>query len=391
MPNQNANRGALIALFLIVFVSMTGFGVVIPIAPFFGLHLGASATEITIALGAYSLGQLIAAPLWGRLSDRIGRRPVLIGTLIATAVSYGLLAQADTILAIGCVRFATGLAAGNIGAGFAAAADLSTQGKRARAMGVVGAGFGLGFIVGPAIGGFLAGQNADQGDFARVCYVAMGLALAAAVCVMAFLPETRPANLAPRRRGASRALLRKPIVAALLGATLFGVTGQAVMETIFGLWANTQLGWGPLETGLNLGLIGLLAAGLQGAGAGYFARRFGEGRVLVVGYVIYALGFVVLALAPTFLIAMFGVGLLGVGGGLSGPMLQTLISHAVDEADRGAAMGLNQSASALARVIGPLAAGPLFDTLGPAAPMVFSAAVAAIALGFVLTATRQRA
>jgi DHA1 family tetracycline resistance protein-like MFS transporter len=388
MTTQKPQAGALLALFLTVFVSMTGFGVVIPIAPFFGLHVNASATEITLALGAYSLGQLIAAPFWGRLSDRIGRRPVLIGTLLATGLSYALLAQAETIIAIGLVRFAAGLAAGNIGAGFAAAADLSTAETRARAMGVVGAGFGLGFIVGPVIGGLIAGADPDQADFARVCYVALGLALAAALIVAVLLPETKPEHLAPRVKGATRALLARPVLAGLSLATLCGVTAQAVLETSFGLWAHRVLAWGPPETGLNLGLIGLLAALLQGAGAGYFARRFGAARVLVTGYGVYAAGFVVLSFATTYGVAFAGAVLLGIGVGLIGPMMQTLISTAVDQDERGAALGLNQSASALGRVVGPLAGGPLFDSLGPSAPMAFCAVVCIAALGLSWRATR---
>lgn len=389
MTLKKPRTGALLALFLTVFVSMTGFGVVIPIAPFFGLHVNASATEITIALGAYSLGQLIAAPFWGRLSDRIGRRPVLIGTLLATALSYAILAQAETILAIGLVRFGAGLAAGNIGAGFAAAADLSTPDTRARAMGVVGAGFGLGFIIGPALGGFIAGADPDQGDFARVCYVALGLALAAALIVAALLPETKPAHLAPRAKGATRALLARPVIAGLSMATLCGVTAQAVLETSFGLWAHRVLNWGPPETGFNLGLIGLMAALLQGAGAGFFARRFGAARVLVIGYAVYAAGFAVLSFATTYWVAFAGVTLLGIGVGLIGPMMQTLISTAVGQDERGAALGLNQSASALGRVLGPLAGGPLFDSLGPSAPMAFCAVVCAAALGLSWRATRS--
>jgi DHA1 family tetracycline resistance protein-like MFS transporter len=182
--------------------------------------------------------------------------------------------------------------------------------------------------------------------------------------------------------------LARPVLAGLSLATLCGVTAQAVLETSFGLWAHRVLAWGPPETGLNLGLIGLLAALLQGAGAGYFARRFGAARVLVTGYGVYAAGFVVLSFATTYGVAFAGAVLLGIGVGLIGPMMQTLISTAVDQDERGAALGLNQSASALGRVVGPLAGGPLFDSLGPSAPMAFCAVVCIAALGLSWRATR---
>jgi DHA1 family tetracycline resistance protein-like MFS transporter len=378
----------LLILFLTVFVSMTGFGIVVPIAPFFGLHLGESATAITIALGGYSLGQLVAAPLWGRLSDKIGRRPVIIVTLALTALSYLALAQANTILAIGAIRFAAGLAAGNIGAGFAAAADLSTPENRARAMGVVGAGFGLGFIIGPMIGGLIGGHDPDQADFARVCYVAMGMAGSAALLAFFFFKETKPADLPPRPKGATRQLMRRPALQMLIWATLLGVTAQACFEMSFGLWADHRLGWGPPQIGINLGAIGLLAALLQGAGAGFLAKRYGEARILMVGYASFALGFALLALADNAPLAMTGAAFLGAGAGLTGPPLQSLTSKQARAEETGAALGLQQSASAMGRVLGPLAAGPLFDTLGPASPFAFASVLSLAALWFAISGAR---
>lgn len=387
---ETRTGGALLALFLVVFVSMTGFGVLVPITPFFGLHMGASPGEITIAMGAYSLGQLIAAPLWGRLSDRRGRKPVLVITLVLTAIAYLVLSRVETILAFGIVRFATGMVAGNIGAAFAAATDISTSGTRARALGVVGAGFGLGFIVGPAIGGLIAGQDPTTSDFARVCYVAFALAVAAALAAFFLLPETRPADLPPRRAGQMRALFSRPVLTQLVTATLLGVTAQAALETSFGLWADVQLGWGPPETGINLGVIGLIAAMLQGVGAGPLSRRFGEGRLLSTGYAIYVLGFVLLAAATAVVPAVIAVTLLGVGSGLIGPSAQSLISQQAGAEERGAVLGFQQAASSLGRVLGPVAAGPLFQHFGHASPYIFASCLCAGALALAWNATRRR-
>jgi MFS transporter, DHA1 family, tetracycline resistance protein len=391
MTSPPTHNGALLALFLVVFVSMTGFGLVVPIAPFFGLHLGASATEITYAIGAYSLAQLIAAPLWGRLSDRIGRRPVLIVSLLLTAAMYIALSRAESILDVGLARFAAGLAAGNIGAGFAAAADISTNETRARAMGIVGAGFALGFIVGPAIGGFAAGVDPGHAEFARVCYVACGLALIAAVVAFFLLPESRPANLPPRRAGMTRALLSRPVLLFLCMGSVMGVTGQAMVETTFGLWAEIKLAWTPPIVGVTFGTLGLSAAALQGMGAGPLARRFGAPRLLILGYVTYLAGFSLLAMANAAPVAIAGMTLLGIGAGLIGPAIQTLVSLEANDDERGAVQGVYQSALALGRVFGPLLAGPLFDGLGASAPFAAGAVLSAVALGFASVAMRTRA
>lgn len=391
MADPSPQRGALLALFLVVFVSMTGFGVLVPITPFFGLHMGADAGEITIAMGAYSIGQLVAAPVWGRVSDRYGRRPVLIATLALTAASYLVLARVESILAFGLVRFAAGLAAGNIGAAFAAATDISTPETRARAMGVVGAGFGLGFIVGPAIGGVISGHDPTSADFARVCLVSFALAAGAAVIAFALLKETRPHDLPPRRAGQTRALFSRPVLVQLVGATLFGITAQAMLETSFGLWADVRLGWGPPETGINLGVLGLLAAMLQGMGAGPLAKRFGEARLLTAGYLLFVLGFFLLAVSTNVAPAVAAIVLLGAGAGLIGPSAQSLISQQAGAEERGAVLGFQQSASSLGRAVGPMLAGPLMHHYGMSTPYVCAGFFCVAALAFAVSATRRAA
>lgn len=385
-PEAASRRGPLFALFLVVFVSMTGFGIVIPIVPFFGVHLGASATEITYAIGAYSFGQFLAAPLWGRLSDRYGRRVILISTLGLTAVFYVVLAQAETIDEIGLTRFMTGLVAGNIAAAFAAAADISTEETRARTMGVLGAGVGLGFIVGPAIGGLVAGGDPTQADFARVAYVAAALAAASVVAAILLLPETRPAD-APRQARRMPQFWTRPRLFALIGVTLLTLTAQALMESSFGIWSEKELDWGPPQLGATFAALGLVSAMLQGGGMGRLAQRFGEARLLTGGLVLYALGFTLLVFAHDVALVITAMLLLALGGGVVSPSLQSLVSREAAAEERGAVLGLQQSASSLGRVFGPLASGPVFDTLGHNAPfavgaglMVLAAALAALAM-----------
>jgi DHA1 family tetracycline resistance protein-like MFS transporter len=382
---QPTSGGAvLLPLFLVVFVSMTGFGLLIPVGPYFGLHLGASASEITYAFGAYSFGQLIAAPIWGRLSDRFGRRPILIITLAMTAALYLVLSMAQSMWDVGLTRLAAGIAAGNVGAALAAAADASTPQNRARAMGVMGAAFGLGFIVGPAIGGLAAGADPDQQSFARVCYYAAGLAGVAALVAVWRLKETRPANLPPRPKQSARGLLAKPALLMLLGVTLAMITAQALMEQVFALWAKGLLNWGPQDVGLTFAAVGVIAAGLQGGATGRLTARFGERPLLAAGLVLFVLGLIGLALANSSTTAILALAVLAIGSGLAGPALQSLVSYQAEPESRGAVQGLQQSASALGRVIGPLAAGPAYDVIGHTAPFAIGAGLVGLALILVL-------
>jgi len=387
-PERASSRGPLLALFLVVFVSMTGFGIVIPIVPFFGAHLDASATQITYAIGAYSLGQFIAAPLWGRLSDRFGRRPILIATLALTAVFYVVLAQAETIDEIGVTRFLTGLVAGNIAAAFAAGADLSTDQTRARTMGVLGAGVGLGFIVGPAIGGLVAGADPAQVDFARVAYIAAAIAGVSALVALAVLPETRPAD-APRRVGGVPPFWTRPRLFALVAVTLITLTAQALMESSFGLWSEKELAWGPPQLGATFAVLGLVTAALQGGAMGRLSKRFGEARLLVGGLLVYAAGFGFLVFAHTPVHTVAAMALLALGGGVVSPSLQSLVSREASAEERGAVLGVQQSASSLGRVFGPLAAGPVFDALGHNAPFGLGAILMLAAAAIAFSATRE--
>jgi MFS family permease len=373
---------SLVALALVVFVAMTGFGIFIPMFPFIGLSLQASASEITIAMGAYSIGQLIAAPMWGWLSDRIGRKPVLIVGLLGAALSYLLITQADTIVQMGLARLLGGLMAGNIGAAFAAAADLADDRTRARNMGVVGAAFGFGFIVGPALAGFAIGAEPTAADFERLCHYAAGFAGVAALAALMGLKETAP--LAERRAAGPQPRLRllatRPVLAQLVVGMFLLITANSVMETIFGIWADDRIGWQMREVAYLMAALGLLTVLMQGGGAGTLARRFGEPRVYSFGLFVLILGFLVLGFAAGAVIAIIGLGLLAVGAGLAQPALQSLIAAQAAPSERGAVMGLSQSSSAMGRAVGALVAGPVYDALGPGAPFLLGGALLLAAL-----------
>ncbi|MGE0045112.1 MAG: MFS transporter, partial [Hyphomonadaceae bacterium] len=288
-----AKRGAsLLALVLVVLTGLVGFGLFIPIFPFLALHLGATATETTIAMGAYSLGQLIASPGWGRLSDIVGRKPVLIIGLAGGAVSYIMLAYATSVEAMGLARLFGGLMAGNVGAAFAAATDLADDSTRARNMGFLGAAFAVAFIVGPALGALLVGPDATLQGYQRVCFAAAGFATLAVAFAAFFFTETLPREArrsatAPRVR--RMALLQsRPLLARLVAITLVMISAQALMESTFALWADRELSWGAHETGWAFAALGVLTILLQRGGAGRIARTLGEARMLALGLIVFA-------------------------------------------------------------------------------------------------------
>ncbi|MEQ1820606.1 MAG: MFS transporter [Terricaulis sp.] len=374
---MGSRTGSMFALASVVLIGMTGFGVFLPIFPFLSLELGATPTATTIAMGAYSLGQLIASPLWGRLSDRIGRKPILIIGLIGGVISYIWIAHAHTIYDLGAARMFGGLMAGNVGAAFAAAADLADDKTRARNMGMLGAAVGLGFIGGPALGALLIGGAPERESFALVCYISAALAGLAALAAFVLFresltPEARskPGEARPRRLAM---LASRPALTRFATVMFLAIAAQALMETTFGLWADTELQWGPREVGWTLAALGAGAVVLQGGGAGRAARVLGERMTLLIGLVLFAAGFAGLAVSHEVATMAASLTALVLGIGLSTPALNALIAAQAAESERGAVMGLSQSASALGRVAGPLGAGALFDQLGSGAPFAVAA------------------
>lgn len=384
----------LTALFLAVFIGLMGFGVVLPVFPFWGRALDASPAAITIAMGAYSLGQFLGSPLWGKLSDRFGRRPVLIWSLVGGLISYLLMAQATDIWGLGLARLFGGLMAGNIAVAFAYVGDVVPEAGRPKAMGLLGAAFGLGFIFGPAIGGLVAGNAPGAAEFARVAYAAAAITAVAVLAVWWQLPESLSAD----RRAATRAagggpatlpLLRaKPVVAGLMLLVLLVIGSAAMMETTFALFANDRLGWSPREVGLSFALIGIVSALVQGAGAAPLARRFGARTVLMGGIIAYAIGLLGLGLASGGTTVLIALSVTAAGVGIFNPAFQTLVAGATGDDDRGMVNGLTQGASAMGRIIGPGISGTIYQGLGPAMPFLLGAATMVVALAVAIHAGR---
>jgi DHA1 family tetracycline resistance protein-like MFS transporter len=372
-------------LFLIVFVDLVGFGLVIPLLPFYAVRFDASPEQVTLLMAVYSLMSLLAAPLWGRLSDRVGRRPVLLASLFAACLAYLWLGFASRLWMLFAARALAGAGAGNIAAAQAYIADITKPEDRARGMGLIGAAFGLGFIIGPALGGWLAGSDPATADVVTPAWVAAGLSALALLGVLFLLRESLPRErrglgAAKGRLAALAEALRRPVLSRLMLIYFLVLLAFSGMESTFALWAMAAFGWGPGQVGYVFAYVGVIAAVLQGGLIGRLARRFGEDRLLLCGLALIAGGLLVLPLPHT--VPFVGVALtaLAVGMGLVQPSLQSLISRRAGRDEQGEVLGVSQSVGSLSRVLGPAIAGVLFAGLGRDAPYFWGAAVVAIAL-----------
>ncbi len=378
-------RGPLAAIFLTVFVDLVGFGVIVPLLPFYAEHYRASPQTVTLLMAVYSFTQFFAAPLWGRLSDRRGRKPVLMASLAGIALSYVWLAFAGSLWELFAARALAGVMAGNIAAAQAYVADVTPPEKRAQGMGLIGAAFGLGFILGPAIGGLLAGADPANPRLVAPGLAAAGLSFLALLLAGLWLRESLPsAPDAERAAEPASALGRLAVLARGLGepelrlaiVLLFLVTFVfAGMESIFALWSERTFGWGAAQNGYVFAYTGIFAALVQGGLIRRLARRFGEGRLVLHGALALGLGLLAIPYARSLPILLGAMALLAYGAGVSNPSLSSLISLRSAQGERGATLGIAQSASSLARILGPALAGLDFAVFGRNGPFFAGATV----------------
>jgi DHA1 family tetracycline resistance protein-like MFS transporter len=359
-------------LILIVFVDLLGFGILVPLFPYVAERLGASPFWITFGgPGIYSLFQLLATPLWGRLSDAYGRKPILVTSMLGSALAYVAMAQAGELWTLIAARAFQGFMAGNIAAAFAYAADVSTPANRARSLGLLGAAVGLGFTIGPAIGGVLGGTDKATMSFVGPSLLAAGLSLVACLGAVALLRESHaPQHRKPfgaRHADGSRRSLspfapvyRRPVLALLVLAAFVAQLGATLMQSIYPLWANAMYGHGPRQVGLVFFGLGVIAVLFQGGLVGPLAQRYGERALAIAGLALNSAGLVVLTFVQGPLVHYLGIVLMGIGVGISGPAVSALVSLQAPPTERGAVMGSYNAASSLGRIVGPTVAGPFY-------------------------------
>ena len=370
------------ALLLTIFIDTAGFGIVLPLLPFFAEKFGASPLTVTLLATVYSFSQFVFAPIWGRISDRFGRRPIILISLAGMFVGYVLLAFTNSLLMLFLARGFTGAMAANGGVIHAYVADVTNTQERAASMGKVGAAYGLGFIVGPAIGGVFAGIDPLNPNILVPFLIAASLSATAFIIAIFQILETpkyyETTSTNPQSKSMFWLLLSSLrtqnffILLVLLMMTPFVFSG---IETTFVIWSERQFGWGPWQNGWIYASMGLAAAATQWYLVGPLTKRYGEIKLIRIGALSIGLGcFLVpftsgfLDLAMVFIIIVMGVS-------FNNPSLNSLISKYACAKERGSILGISASFAAMARIIGPAWAGFSFEYFGRDWPFFFAVIV----------------
>jgi multidrug resistance protein len=396
---NRTQRSPLFLMALTIFIDFVGFGVVLPLLPFWAERLGAGPVGVGLILTIYALAQFIFTPMLGALSDRYGRRPIIIASLLIEALSLALSALAGSLAIFLVARFIGGLGAANIGSAQAVVADVTPVERRAQGMGLIGAAIGLGFVVGPAMGGLLAPLGP-----AVPFWVAMIVALSNALLVLRFLPETHHRrattrvdslpNAAPTVSftnhgmgvvlSGARRVLRNPVVARLVVINLLFTVAFTAMEAVFPLFTQHSFGWKAIQNGYIFTYAGIIIVLMQGGLVGQLVRRWGERSLLMAGLVMLAAGLALLSWGTNLALLLVALGILSIGDGAVTPMVSALLSFASPPTAQGETLGLAQGVAGLGRVIGPLAAGSIFALGGPGAPFLLGSALVVLAALFAL-------
>ena len=385
MAPAQSTRSPLVIVFVTVFIDLLGFGIIIPLLPFYAETFGAHAFTVAMLSTSFSLMQFIFAPIWGRLSDRIGRRPIIVFGLLGSCLSYLAFGLATSLTALFAARIFAGIAGANIPTAQAVVADITTPENRAKGMGMIGAAFGMGFIFGPAIGGFLSRYG-----YATPAFFASALSLANFTAAWFLLPETlKPEHRAIERVGridALRAALARPHLPLLLLIGFLVVAAFSGFENTFALFAERQYGFHASTIGYIFAFVGVVLVIVQGFLVGKTVKILGEHHIVPISLAIVAIGLLMIPGTHSIPALLAANAVLAVGMGFNNPSLLALISRYTAAGDQGGVLGLTQSLNSLARIVGPMWAGFAFDHIGIGAPYVSSAAVMGLACALAVTA-----
>lgn len=370
-------------LFLVVFVNVLGFGLIVPLLPFYVERLGGGPETVTLIIALYSLLQFATAPLIGRLSDRYGRKPLMAWTMLGTVLGHALLGIADSLWLVIVSRAILGVMAGNLGVAFAYASDITTEDQRAKAIGTLSAAFGMGFMFGPGIGGLLAGADVTSANFLLPAFSAAGLAIAGLLCILFFLPESLKTEDRSHQANTSQfSMLEQvkitfnlPSVAMLSFVSFLLYAAWSMLLSIFALWANRVLGHGPREIGFVFMYMGMIGTVTQLTLIGPLEKRFGEVSVIFITVVAMFVGMLMIASATDLTMTIIATTVLATAHSIFTPMVTSVVSKRASSKDRGTVLGMFQGFGGLGRVVGPAFAGFAFAQLGYSSPYLMGAAV----------------
>ncbi|MSO98003.1 MAG: MFS transporter [Rhodospirillaceae bacterium] len=361
-------------LFFVILLDLMGIGVMNPIFPFIATRLGIEPGMVTLILAIYPISSFIAAPLWGRMSDQRGRRPILMISQVGAVAAYIALAFADNIWMLVLSRFIGGICAGNIGAAYAYITDITTNENRGKGMALVGGALSLGFIIGPMVGGLLAGGDKATADFMLVALFCAAMNFCALMGTVFFLPESLKPEIREKLKnkphvsrwqqfGKIRA--RSGLLLLFIAALAFG-TGGSVFESTFPLWGAAAMDFGPRDVGKALSFAAVVMVTMQlvvvqsKAGSAFF-KRLGDLPTVMIACVIYGAGLLTVAYCDNLVQLYIAQALLPIGLALFNPNITSLVSKQAADTERGMVMGFYASWGSLARGAGPLFSGSLLQ------------------------------
>ena len=360
-------------LLLTIFIDLVGFGIILPLLPFYAQAYDASAVQITLLVSVHSGAQILSSVFWGRLSDRYGRKVILLLTLAGGALAYVWFGFAGSLVSLFLARGLSGAMAGNIAVAQAYLADISTVEERAGAMGRLGAAFGLGFVVGPALGAVLIGSDPTAADFARPCLLAAGISFAA-VPLGFFLLKEPPKREVNSSGWASFRELRDAVmgngIPGIISLNLLVTLSFTALMALFPLWSQARLGWGAREVSFAYAYIGILVAFMQGLLLGPLTKVFGGELVLFLGAVSLATGLLSVVFVDTVAAFAANTILLCMGTSFCHPTLTAMVSQRAGADHQGTVMGAANSVAAMGRIISPPVGGLLFTHMGVNWPLL---------------------
>jgi len=366
------DKKRLFSIFLVVFIDLLGFSIILPLLPFYAETFGASATIVGLLVAIYAAGQMISAPILGRLSDRYGRRPFLIISILGGAISFFILGLASNLTMLFIARLVAGITAGNISIAQAYITDVTDVKNRSRGLGLIGAAFGLGFIIGPALGGLLS-----QWGYAVPAFLAAGIATFNLLVVIIWLPESLTEErkneiLLQKKPPISLksliATLRKPVVGPLLNTRVFYGFAFALFQSVFALYGQYRFGLNAQNIGYILTYVGVLSVITQGVIVGKISDRFPDQKIIFFSTLMIAISFLAWAFSPSLIFLLIILLPIAMNAGILNTIINTALTKAVPPVEFGGILGLSAALESATRVIAPTLGGFLLETFGTSAP-----------------------
>lgn len=378
------NKKPLLVIFLTVFIDLVGFGIIIPLSPYLARVHGATPFEIGLLMAVYSAMQFVFSPLWGRLSDRIGRRPVLLISIAGTACAHFLFYFGDTLVLLFVARIFAGLFGANISTAMAYIADVTQEKNRSKNMGLIGAAFGLGFICGPVLGGvFSGGQYGESFPALIAAFISLVNFCFAFFVLRESLPKEnlKSAQEVVQKKSRFKNIFekfQKPVVGSLLFGMFVSSFSMANMEATLFLFVQDKFSWSTQTASYGFAYVGVCIAVTQGFLVRKILPQMGERYLLILGLIFFTLGMGLIGISPSVPFLAVAMTIMALGSGFISPSFNGSLSLLSSSAEQGEVMGVGQALAALARILGPPTGGLLYAHVSMAAPFLFASVLGAV-------------